>query len=92
MKRVRVLVIVAVVAASVMAAAVLHVAAAPSRARAQSKMSAPEHARLIAMCGTWEVEVTFWFQPGRPGLTTKGTSTIRPLLDGLFVGRRSKAR
>ena len=45
----------------------------------------PEHARLTAMCGAWDVEVTFWFQPGRAGITTKGTSTIRPLFDGLFV-------
>ena len=44
-----------------------------------------EHARLIEMCGTWDVEVTFWLQPGRPGSTTKGTSTIRPLFDGLFI-------
>jgi hypothetical protein len=44
-----------------------------------------EHARLLAMCGTWNVEVTFWVQPGRPGITTKGTSTIRPLFDGLFI-------
>ena len=45
----------------------------------------PEHARLVSMCGTWDVEVTFWFQPGRPGVTTRGTSTIRSLFDGLFV-------
>src|SRR5215471_16445803 len=45
----------------------------------------PEHARLTAMSGTWDVEMTFWTQPGRPGLTTKGTSTIRPLFDGLFI-------
>jgi hypothetical protein len=44
-----------------------------------------EHARLTALCGTWDVEVTFWFQPGTPGVKTKGTSTIRPLFDGLFV-------
>jgi hypothetical protein len=44
-----------------------------------------EHARLIAMCGTWDVEMTFLFQPGRPPVTTKATSTIRPLFDGLFV-------
>lgn len=44
-----------------------------------------EHARLIAMCGTWDVEMTFWFQPGQPGVTTKATSTIRPLFDGLFI-------
>jgi hypothetical protein len=45
----------------------------------------PEHARLIAMCGTWDVEMTFWLRPGGPGVATKGTSTIRPLFDGLFV-------
>jgi len=44
-----------------------------------------EHARLVAMCGTWDVELTFVFQPGSPGVTTKGTSTITPLFDGLFV-------
>jgi hypothetical protein len=45
----------------------------------------PDHARLVAMCGTWEVELTFWLRPGGQGLTSKGTSTIRPLFDGLFV-------
>jgi len=45
----------------------------------------PEHARLTAMSGTWDVELTFWFKPGGPGLATKGTSTIRPLLGGLFI-------
>ena len=45
----------------------------------------PEHARLAAMCGTWDAEMSFMFQPGRPGITTKATSTIRPLFDGLFV-------
>src|SRR5437879_5951752 len=44
-----------------------------------------EHARLIAMCGAWDIEVTFCFQPDRPCVTTKATSTIRPLFDGLFV-------
>ena len=45
----------------------------------------PEHARLTALCGTWDVELTFWFKPGAPGLTTKGTSTIRSILGGLFI-------
>ena len=44
-----------------------------------------EHARLIAMCGTWDVELTFIFQPGSRGVTTKGTSTITPLFDGKFI-------
>ena len=45
----------------------------------------PEHARLTAMSGTWEVELSFWFQPGRPAVVSKGTSTIRPLFDGSFI-------
>src|SRR5262252_3969396 len=45
----------------------------------------PDHARLVAMSGTWDVEMTFWPQPGRSGVSTKGTSTIRPLLNGQFV-------
>jgi len=48
----------------------------------------PEHARLTAMCGTWHVEMTFWFKPASSGVTSKGTSTIRPLFDGLFVEER----
>jgi hypothetical protein len=47
--------------------------------------SGPEHARLTAMAGTWDVELTFWFKPGGPGLTTKGTATIRAILGGLFI-------
>jgi len=45
----------------------------------------PEHARLSAMAGTWDVDLTFWLQPGRPPLTTKGTSIIRSILGGLFI-------
>ena len=45
----------------------------------------PEHARLTATCGTWDVEMTFWFQPGSPPVATKAVSTIRSLLGGLFI-------
>ena len=75
MNRLRAYVIAALVAVSALAAATTAGAAPPD----------PEHARLIAMCGTWDVEMTFWFRPDGPGVTTKGTSTIRPLFDGLFV-------
>jgi hypothetical protein len=54
-------------------------------AAATTANAGPEHDRLTAMCGTWDVEMTFWFQPGRPGVTTRGTSTIQSLLNGLFV-------
>jgi hypothetical protein len=52
---------------------------------AVARQAGPEHARLAAMVGTWDVEMTFWPRPGGPGLTTKATSTIRSLLGGLFV-------
>jgi hypothetical protein len=45
----------------------------------------PEHARLTAMSGTWDVELSFWFQPGRPAVVSKGVSTIRSLFDGSFI-------
>lgn len=46
---------------------------------------APEHARLTAMAGTWDVEFSLWPRPGGPALTTKATSTIRPLFNGTFI-------
>jgi hypothetical protein len=74
----------AVVAASAIAAATT-AGARPSLIKASMTPPEPEHARLTTMCGTWDVEMTLWPRPGGPGLTTKATSTIRPLLDGLFV-------
>jgi hypothetical protein len=53
--------------------------------RAAQSVRAPEHARLTAMVGTWDVEATFWTRPGGPGLPTKASSTIRSLFDGLFI-------
>jgi hypothetical protein len=52
---------------------------------AQATQSGPEHARLTAMVGVWDVAVTFWPRPGGPGVTSKGVSTIQPLFGGLFV-------
>src|SRR5579864_1521738 len=67
--------VIAVIAAAVAIAATATTVAAP----------APEHARLAAMCGTWDVDMVFWFRPTAPGVATKGTSTIRSLFDGTFV-------
>jgi hypothetical protein len=68
------------------------VAAAEPMARSTGTSVAPgpgpEHARLTALCGTWDVELTFWFQPGSAGVVSKGTSTIRPLFNGLFIEER----
>ena len=44
-----------------------------------------EHARLIATCGSWNVELTFTFQPAAAPIVVKGTSTIEPLFNGTFV-------
>src|SRR5258708_37062570 len=64
----------------VLVTAVLLLAATATTATAD-----PEHDRLTAMCGTWDIEMTFWTRPGGPRITIKGTSTIRPLLGGLFI-------
>jgi hypothetical protein len=87
MNRPRVCLIAALVTLSAIAAATTVSAGPPASSRKASTVpeAGPEHARLTAMCGTWDVEMTFWFKPGGPGVTTKGTSTIRPLFDGLFV-------
>lgn len=52
---------------------------------AQAAQSDPEHARLTAMAGIWNIEVTFWLRPGGPPLTSTGVSTIQPLFGGLFI-------
>ena len=54
-------------------------------AGAQTTQSSPEHARLAAMAGVWDVELTFWFRPGGSGIVSKGVSTIQPLFGGLFI-------
>ena len=61
------------------------VVAVTAIASAQSKTPDPDHARLLAMAGTWDIEMTLWPRPGGPGLTTNGTSTIRSILGDLFV-------
>jgi hypothetical protein len=48
----------------------------------------PERERLIAMCGSWDVEMTLWPRPGGPGITAKGTSTIDALFNGLFIAEK----
>jgi hypothetical protein len=65
--------------------------AASAVAAATNANTAPEHDRLTAMVGTWDVEITFWPKPGGPGATAKGTATIRPLFGGLFVEEKIEA-
>ena len=51
----------------------------------------PEHARLAAMCGTWNIEMSLWIKPDAPPLTVKGTSTIKPFFDGMFIAEEIEA-
>lgn len=67
------------------AALVLVLASAVAATTTVHAAPGPEHARLTAMSGTWDVEMTFWLRPGGAAIQTKGTSTIRSLLDGLFI-------
>lgn len=55
---------------------------------ANPRLVGPEHARLTALCGTYDVTLVFYFQPGGPGTSIPGTSTIRSLFDGLFIEER----
>jgi hypothetical protein len=82
MTRQRVCLIAALVFVSAIAVSSAIVATA---AAIPTPASDPDHARLTAMCGTWDVDMTFIFQPGQPGILVKATSTIRPLFDGLFI-------
>ena len=60
-------------------------AEAPAPREGKMRKAGPEHARLTAMAGSWDVELTFWFQPGGQGLVVQGTSVIRSILGGLFI-------
>jgi hypothetical protein len=65
MNRPRLWVIPAVVAASALTATAVHAGPPVSSARASVMAPTdPEHARLTAMCGTWDIAMTFWFKPG----------------------------
>jgi uncharacterized protein DUF1579 len=85
---------IAVISGSLVAAASLVATTAHANPSATHKVAAvtpgpdPEHARLVALCGTWDVEMTFWFKPGTLGVVIKATSTIQSLFDGLFIEER----
>ena len=63
----------------------LLVAAGASVTAAQTPKLDPEHARLAALAGTWDVEMTFKLRPDGAGIPVKGTSTIRAILGGLYI-------
>jgi hypothetical protein len=67
------------------AAWILALVVASAATAATAQRSDAEHARLTAMAGTWDVEMTLWPRPGGAGIPAKATSTIRPLFDGRFI-------
>lgn len=48
----------------------------------------PEHARLAAMAGAWDVQLTVWQKAGEAPLKSRGVALIEPLFGGLFVQER----
>lgn len=76
---------VALVAQSAVTTAASAASAPVAASQASAADGAPERARLAAMCGTWDIEMTLWLRPGARGIATTGTSTISPLFNGLFI-------
>ena len=71
--------------AGVLAATVAIEAPAQSPSASSSARLDQDHARLAALSGTWDVELSSRFQPGGAPVVSKGISTIQPLFDGLFI-------
>ena len=75
-------------------AALLLLAAAPKPAptRAPEKPAvtapSPEHAKLVALAGDYDVDLTFRFGGEQPPMKVAGTSEIRVLFDGSFIEER----
>ena len=63
-----------------------------TNATAQAAKSGPEHARLAAMAGVWDVEVTFWLRPGGPGIASKACQRFNRCSAVSSSRRKSKAR
>lgn len=45
----------------------------------------PEHAELMKLAGTWDVESKVWTAPGAEPMATKGKATFTPLLGGRYL-------
>lgn len=45
----------------------------------------PHHERMLAEVGAWEAEMTFWETPDAEAQTSPASSTLKPILNGLFV-------
>lgn len=45
----------------------------------------PEHKQLESLVGTWDQEIKFWMEPGKPPVTFKGRTQNRMILGGRFL-------
>lgn len=63
------------------------------RAMAQQVLEAaqpgPEHERLAALAGEWDIEFRYFTEPDAPPLVGKGTETTRMILGGRFLQSES---
>ena len=50
----------------------------------------PEHKQLESLVGTWDQEIKFWMEPGKPPITFKGTCQNRMILGGRFLLTEAK--
>lgn len=50
----------------------------------------PEHEQLESLVGTWDQEIKFYMEPGKPPMTFKGTCQNRMILGGRFLVSESK--
>ena len=48
----------------------------------------PEHARLTALVGSWDVTLTVWQKAGEAPARSRGFAIVEPLFGGLFVQER----
>ena len=50
----------------------------------------PEHKQLESLVGTWDEEIKFWMEPGKPPMTFKGTCQNHMILGGRFLMSEAK--
>ncbi|HSB09943.1 MAG TPA: DUF1579 family protein [Blastocatellia bacterium] len=51
----------------------------------------PEHKQLESLVGTWDMEVKYWTQPGKPPMTVKGQCQNKMILGGRFLLSEAKS-
>jgi hypothetical protein len=50
----------------------------------------PEHKQLESLVGSWDQEIKFWMEPGKPPMTFKATCQNRMILGGRFLVSEAK--